>query len=85
MTEELQKVSSDFALEITATDAARHQQRTLQKVALVIKATGLDETPLERFVFDFEWLCDDSAFSTGEDFLCVCSPSQPSLENHTLT
>lgn len=35
----------------------------------MIKSTGLDETPLERFVFDFEWLVDDSAF-TGEDFRC---------------
>ncbi|KAI5479817.1 mitotic spindle assembly checkpoint protein MAD2B [Pseudohyphozyma bogoriensis] len=29
---------------------------TLKKVALVIREAELDETPLERFVFDFDWL-----------------------------
>ena len=71
VSEELNKVRLAFAGPAEgAADLPWSPQRTLRKVALVIKATGLDETPLERFVFDFEWLVDDSAF-TGEDFRSV--------------
>lgn len=38
-------------------------------MVLVIKEVTLDETPIERFVFDFEWLMDRDILSTGEDFL----------------
>ncbi|KAK4700435.1 mitotic spindle assembly checkpoint protein MAD2B, partial [Phenoliferia sp. Uapishka_3] len=39
--------------------AAELQKGSLQKVALVIKEANLSEEPLERFVFDFDWLIPD--------------------------
>ncbi|ORY91604.1 DNA-binding protein [Leucosporidium creatinivorum] len=75
--EELGKVSSGSSSARRAracssaerfTRPSESPQHTLQKVALVIKATNLDETPLERFVFDFEWLVPESEL-TGEDFV----------------
>lgn len=79
--EELGKVSSASATTSWAchdVQLRRHarspsftiSQHTLQKVALVIKATNLDETPLERFVFDVEWLVDEREL-TGEDFVYI--------------
>lgn len=34
----------------------RGEQGTVRRVILVIKEANLEEKPLERFVFDFEWL-----------------------------
>ncbi|KPV77393.1 uncharacterized protein RHOBADRAFT_11408, partial [Rhodotorula graminis WP1] len=49
---------------------------TIRRVILVIKETAGDETPLERFVFEFEWLVSQSALpKDGDDFTCVRSPS----------
>ncbi|GAA5927695.1 hypothetical protein JCM3775_006057 [Rhodotorula graminis] len=42
---------------------------TIRRVILVIKETAGDETPLERFVFEFEWLVSQSALpKDGDDF-----------------
>ncbi|KAL8277923.1 hypothetical protein RQP46_009742 [Phenoliferia psychrophenolica] len=38
---------------------------SLRKVALVIKEASLDDTPLERFVFDFDWLVPEEHIREG--------------------
>ncbi|GAA5886944.1 hypothetical protein JCM16303_003067 [Sporobolomyces ruberrimus] len=38
---------------------------TVKRVVLVIKEGGITETPLERFVFDFEWMIPTSQIPQG--------------------
>ena len=42
-------------------------QGSLSKVGLVIKQAGLDETPLERFVWDFDWLVPPKDIAAARD------------------
>lgn len=52
-----------------ASDVLDVHQGALQKVVFVIKEATLDETPIERFIFDFEWLMDRAELAHDEDWL----------------
>lgn len=48
---------------------------TLSKVALVIKEANIADTPLERFVFDIDWLVPAGEMPDPErDWTCAPRP-----------
>lgn len=52
--------------------ADSRSQGTLRKVTLGIKEANIQETLLERFVFDLEWLCNPEEIpKAGDDWACV--------------
>lgn len=62
---------SDFWLEVSLIDCI-NAQGAVRRVILVVKESSLQETPLERFVFEFEWLIPQRDVpAPGDDFTCV--------------
>lgn len=74
--EELSKVcsfSSDYFFEGSDPNLrSEWQQGTVNRVVLVLRENSINQTPFERYVFDFEWLIRNEDFpKDGGDFVWV--------------
>ncbi|GAA5971912.1 hypothetical protein JCM11641_001567 [Rhodosporidiobolus odoratus] len=67
---------TEYLVRVSECIAEEMHKGTIRRVIFVIKEAGPDETPLERFVFDFEWLISERDIpKPGDDW----TPAQHGL------